>query len=49
MASKKKQLEISLKDMNDIKSITDNQKLVFDNYKDKNLFLYGVAELVKHL
>ena len=43
MASKKKQLEISLKDMNDIKSITDNQKLVFDNYKDKNLFLYGVA------
>ena len=43
MASKKKQLEISLKDMNDIKAITDNQKLVFDNYKDKNLFLYGVA------
>lgn len=43
MASKKKQLEISLKDMNDIKPITDNQKVVFDNYKDKNLFLYGVA------
>ena len=43
MGSKKKQLEISLKDMNDIKPITDNQKVVFDNYKDKNLFLYGVA------
>lgn len=43
MASKKKQLEISLKDLNDIKPITDNQKEVFNNFADKNLFLYGVA------
>ena len=43
MASKKKQLEISLKDLNDIKPITDNQKEVFSNFADKNLFLYGVA------
>ena len=43
MASKKKQLEISLKDFNDIKPITDNQKEVFNNFADKNLFLYGVA------
>jgi len=43
MASKKKQLEISLKDLNDIKPITENQKEVFSNFADKNLFLYGVA------
>ena len=43
MARKKKQLEISLKDLNDIKPITDNQKEVFNNFADKNLFLYGVA------
>ena len=42
MASKKKQLEISLKDLNDIKPITENQKEVFSNYAEKNLFLYGV-------
>lgn len=43
MASKKKTLEISLKDMTEIKPITDNQKEVFNHFKDKNLFLYGVA------
>ncbi len=36
-------MEISLKDLNDIKPITDNQKEVFNNFADKNLFLYGVA------
>jgi len=43
MASKKKTLEISLKDMTEIKPITDNQKEVFNHFTDKNLFLYGVA------
>ena len=44
MVSKKKTLGISATELNDIKPITDNQKEVFEQYKQgQNLFLYGVA------
>ena len=44
MVSKKKTLAISLKELNEIKPITETQKEVFAQYKaGQNLFLYGVA------
>jgi phosphate starvation-inducible PhoH-like protein/PhoH-like ATPase len=44
MASKKTQLAISSKELNEIKPITETQKEVFAQYKaGQNLFLYGVA------
>ena len=44
MASKKKNKEINHTNLVTIKSITDNQKLVFDSWKkEKNQFLFGAA------
>ena len=44
MASTKKNKEISLSNLVSIKPITDNQKVVFDSWKEeKNHFLFGAA------
>ena len=44
MASSKKNKEINHSNLVTIKSITDNQKLVFDSWKEgKNQFLFGAA------
>jgi len=44
MVSKKKTLGITHTELTEIKPITDNQKEVFNSYKNgQNLFLYGVA------
>ena len=44
MASKKKNKEINHTNLVTIKSITDNQKVVFDSWKEgKNQFLFGAA------
>ena len=44
MASNKKNKEINFNNLVTIKSITDNQKVVFDSWKkDKNQFLFGAA------
>ena len=44
MASNKKNKEINHSNLVTIKSITDNQKLVFDSWKEgKNQFLFGAA------
>ena len=44
MASKKVSKEISTSSLVDVKPITDNQKIVFDEFKkNKNQFLFGAA------
>ena len=44
MASTKKTKEINLNNLVSIKPITDNQKIVFDSWKEgKNHFLFGAA------
>ena len=44
MASKKKNKEINYTNLVTIKSITDNQKVVFDSWTEgKNQFLFGAA------
>ena len=46
-----KQKEITYNQLNQIKPVTDSQKLVFDTWKQgQNQFLFGcVYELEKHL
>ena len=45
MASTKKTKEINLNNLVSIKPITDNQKIVFDSWKEgKNHFLFGRLE-----